>query len=829
VRARNRLRLTLVACLGTLATAIATFALSVATNNPAALPFADTLRNYPFLAFAAFLVITLATTVPGLWAQHRGTSDEEQNPTAIASLAKRTYDQWNVEGTRRKLFEPYVMPLSWITADPELMADWKSIVLIGRANQKSPGNERHWATGPSELAGSGANLAAVLDKVPTRRLVILGEPGAGKTSLLVQLINTMLKPPWTGERVPVLFPMSDWRPLEEDLLDWMERWLSTGSGLAGRTRNRNGMTRARRLIESGHILPRFDGLDEIPKAARAAAIAKINAATGFIGEYVLTARSIDYRAAVLPDNGPEVRLAGAAGIEVCPLTSDDAVEFVRADIAAGTARWDSVLERLRTDPLSPAAQALSTPLMAQLARTVYYPRSRSGSPDGDDPGVLLDKQRFPHPASVEAHLFDGFLPAAYSSPNSGASSRWSADQARGWLMFLARHVPDGNLEWWQFQRLVPRWLPAVAIGVSVGVCCLLGFSFPLSRGFGVGSGAGIVTIVVAGALVRRLRGSTEYHITRALVGGLVGNVLAVAVVGVVARLIGAGLTDPELFQYLGNGLAYAIASATLGTFLAGCVGTFAGQVVILILSDAVPEVGRARGPGSMLFNGLGLGLIAAYAVWVARRDKPAQRGRLSKYGLIGGTTIGATIGVVVWFIVGHTEGVPVGGIGTVVGGLVGGLVAEVTPVDTERAASPLGTLRDDRATFNASWLGLGVGVGITTGLAFAFLPTDQGRPPGGLGFGITVGLATLVAVGLTGGFIRASWAGFAIARSWLALTGKLPWHLFTFLDDAHQRGVLRQVGAVYQFGHGSLRSHLSGHGLPDEPPGCPRVLSQTRT
>jgi hypothetical protein len=48
-------------------------------------------------------------------------------------------------------------------------------------------------------------------------------------------------------------------------------------------------------------------------------------------------------------------------MEVCPLTSDQAVDFVRADIAAGTAGWDSVLESLRTDPLSPAAGALDNP------------------------------------------------------------------------------------------------------------------------------------------------------------------------------------------------------------------------------------------------------------------------------------------------------------------------------------------------------------------------------------------------------------------------------------------------------------------------------------
>ncbi|MEZ0094419.1 hypothetical protein [Streptacidiphilus sp. EB129] len=46
-------------------------------------------------------------------------------------------------------------------------------------------------------------------------------------------------------------------------------------------------------------------------------------------------------------------------------------------------------------------------------------------------------------------------------------------------------------------------------------------------------------------------------------------------------------------------------------------------------------------------------------------------------------------------------------------------------------------------------------------------------------------------------------------RLWLPLTGKLPWDTVAFLDDAYQRGVLRQTGAVYQFRHLRLQHHLA--------------------
>jgi hypothetical protein len=58
-------------------------------------------------------------------------------------------------------------------------------------------------------------------------------------------------------------------------------------------------------------------------------------------------------------------------------------------------------------------------------------------------------------------------------------------------------------------------------------------------------------------------------------------------------------------------------------------------------------------------------------------------------------------------------------------------------------------------------------------------------------------VANLVAAGLTLGFLQSCWGEFTVSRCWLALAGKLPWRLMTFLGDAHARGVLRQVGAIY--------------------------------
>jgi hypothetical protein len=54
-----------------------------------------------------------------------------------------------------------------------------------------------------------------------------------------------------------------------------------------------------------------------------------------------------------------------------------------------------------------------------------------------------------------------------------------------------------------------------------------------------------------------------------------------------------------------------------------------------------------------------------------------------------------------------------------------------------------------------------------------------------------------------------AWGRFAVARSYLALRGRVPWRLMAVLADARDRGVLRRVGAGYAFRHERLQAHLA--------------------
>ena len=67
-----------------------------------------------------------------------------------------------------------------------------------------------WASGPGGLAGSDSDLADVIARVPTGRLVVLGEPGSGKTMLMVRLVLDLLTRRSSGGPVAVLASLASW-------------------------------------------------------------------------------------------------------------------------------------------------------------------------------------------------------------------------------------------------------------------------------------------------------------------------------------------------------------------------------------------------------------------------------------------------------------------------------------------------------------------------------------------------------------------------------------------------------------------------------------------
>jgi hypothetical protein len=727
--------------------------------------------------------------VPGLYFAWVALRDGKGTSlVAIADqLAAELRSQWLKEDEVRQLNDPYPLSVRWIPADPALVDSWSSVKRLatdGVGWPSRPAADR-WVAGAAGLAGGDKELADVLARVPTRRLIVLGEPGAGKTMLLVGLVLDLLARRETeGGPVPVLASLASWDPVGQNLREWLASQVIAAhpSLITPPPPGVGGVTSIHALLEQGLILPVLDGFDEIPVPLRVSAITGINTALRPGEGLVLTSRGDAYRDAVLPAGRVPVTVKGAAGIELCPLDTATVSEYLGQD--AGEDRWFPVLEVLGT--AAPAARALTTPLMVGLARAIYNPRPGTPmSSDGPNPAELCSTACLPTRADVERRLLDAFIPATYR-PEAARRSRWTARQAERYLVFLARHLDHDlagttDLAWWELQSATSPKLVAITVALVAG---LAGAVF---GGLGTaGHTGGFVIAFAVGAPValiirfrRKYSGGNAWGLVAGLAGGMAGGSLA----GLASGLSG-GITDGLAVGYwvgLVGGPIGGLAGGLLGGIASGLVGGLKAGVV-----------GAAA-------DGIAGGVAAGLWAGLEGRRTPAYAPGWSPVGLVLGLIAGLGGGLLAGFVYGLRAGLAFGAGGGAVIAVLGGLAA--APANPKPGATPTTVLVRDRRTFVAVGLAAGLIIGLSVGLVT--------RAEGGIARGVEAALAFSIGVGLAAGSVRAVWGAFTITRSWLALRRRLPVRLNAFLIDAHRRRVLRQVGAVYQFRHEELQRHLA--------------------
>jgi hypothetical protein len=145
------------------------------------------------------------------------------------------------------------------------------------------------------------------------------------------------------------------------------------------------------------------------------------------------------------------------------------------------------------------------------------------------------------------------------------------------------------------------------------------------------------------------------------------------------------------------------------------------------------------------------------------------------------------------------------------------------PIGAEEATSPRSTLKTDRTLY----------LGLTSLLIFTFIVVFALASGLSASAGFLAGFSNGLLRGLEGGVVlglvlglAGAWPLYVLARSWLALRGRLPWRFSAFLEDAHELGILRRVGAVYQFRHADLQDRLVAGRSTDS--GHPQAVARER-
>ncbi|MFF3127396.1 helix-turn-helix domain-containing protein [Streptomyces sp. NPDC057908] len=601
-----------------------------------------------------------------------------------------------------------------------------------------------------DLSGDLRRVAEIYRRVPSGRLVVLGRAGSGKSILAVRFALDLLDARTRNERVPVIFSLGAWNPTTVALRDWLiARLLRDYPHLARRVPS--GKTLAADLLDDDLVLPVLDGFDELAEDLRAPALEALNLAQLPL---VLTSRHAEFTAAVREAHAP---LAAAVVLELRDLDLDDLRGYLPrtdpafpgpADTDGQGATWEAVLDPAQAAESAGRANlaaALRTPLMIALARTMY-----SDHPDRR-PGELLDTARFPDPDAIEEHLLAGFVPAVYR-PRPTERLDTAHRRPGSWDAERAErwlgHLADHLTRLGRERQDLTWW--EVGTGMSrlsrtVIIAVLAGIAF------GVTTAIGNVPVDLV---------ATSHSLRFAVVRGLLVGVLHGLAAGTLFGLVywhasaRAALRPSPVRMRLGIGTPTTRRNARI-RFLIGLLGGAVGMALLILVDEGlVAPLGLADGQGASIDAGLVFVVPIALSI-----------------------------------------------------GLVFGLIALFeAPVRTETVVSPADLLHIDRrnvAYHLLTWtLVLGIGVGLVNGIVYG--------PLRGFEVGLVFGLEGAFGAGLGYGLSLTAWGQWvALARIWLPLTGQLPWALIAFLDDAHQRGVLRQVGAVYQFRHAWIQSHLS--------------------
>ncbi|MEU1054257.1 hypothetical protein ABZ397_17120 [Streptomyces sp. NPDC005876] len=488
----------------------------------------------------------------------RGADAEEAHPAdpptagrrrAADALAEAVRTQWTAEARRLRLPGPATLDVPWSPVGPPL-AD--------------PAVATGPVPAPRERDGRPDGLVDAFRAAPSGQLVVLGEPGAGKSVVAVRFVLGVLGERREGEPVPVLFPLAGWDPSASSLRNWLADRLAADYGsLAAPTGD--GRTLARELLDAGLVLPVLDGFDEIPPAAHPAALRSL---ADELDSGLLTCRTADWADAVRRGGV----LPGARAVRLRALDLAAATAYLTRTTGRAAA-WAPVLDA----PPAQLARALRSPLAVTLARTVYEDPAR-------DPAELADPGRFPTAERIEEHLLDAFVPTAFAGPGTA----WHPRAAHRWLGRLARDATDstGGLAWWELATAMPR--PLRVLGPAL--CAMLATAallVPIAKfgggvvadwdtpGSAVLNFAGILTGLCAGLALllpptpqtpqgRRWLARTALRTTAA--AAVVGAGLGLLVPPLVSSRLGAVLT-PRPAWYLNGccfGLILSMMSAVAG-------------------------------------------------------------------------------------------------------------------------------------------------------------------------------------------------------------------------------------------------------------------------
>lgn len=656
------------------------------------------------------------------------------------------------EDVAQRIYARIRIVVPWLSGSPGVV-NWERAepVLRGMAEkiENALSEEQHYLGLKGKRLRILYGSAAGSPVGPSRRLVILGDAGSGKTIFLQDLSRGVIAkevPCPDLDRhiasvcdelldvdrkdgffvVPVIFNLGSWRE-EHSIYDWMADELVKLRYIAVEDKDV-----ARWLVEKSLILPLLDGYDEVGGTARASLVDALENEDDI--PFVLTGR-LD----------PRPNLKDVPVILLKP------VARAAAEIRLGRAR-----NNIHGIPEEIIGEFLKQPLMIEVIRKVC---------SGRDP-LILAGMEFGSAAELERRVLEEFVPAVYRENPPGVPGGLARrmrppcglDRAKAGLRYLAGlsggKGKDGQDEdriaWWEIGESeagpVRRALfSAIAGGVVAGlVHGVVAFGAVPVLGWPAWYSA-LMTLAYAASMAPAL-GLVHWVTARRRHQALEPSNVKISLIGQAGQYYRDSVSGDSTLKRVRDGAFIGGACGFIGILIFGSLST--------IVNSLWYGLGRSMGMSNvnfLLLFAAGLAFFAGISI-----------------------VLGATLAIV---------------------------LAIMKPLEANAGTGPPALLAASRRTVlrGGAVVALISGTGIG-GLFGAFEGSALPIVVVFTGFigGITVAFGGALSVTAWGQWI-------VFCRVWLPLRGKLPWRTAAFLEDARRRGVLRQNGGYYQFRHEHLK------------------------
>jgi DNA polymerase III delta prime subunit len=422
----------------------------------------------------AGLLIGIAGLVVSFLVSRRAhdVTGKERQARDRAVMLKRVRNWWIKDVLDRSLTQEVRIRLG-LTRRPEIIAP--PAMLIRRPGQAA------------EPLSAGTPVSEVFAELGGG-LLILGAPGSGKTTALLELARDLLECAEADQiqPIPVVFSLSSWAVRQPPLAQWLIDEL--------RVRYDVARSIAERWVAGNEILPLLDGLDEVAKTHRAGCVEAINAFQAERGpvRLVVCSRTEEYT---------EITrlLRAEEAIELRPPTREQVSGYLQA---AGAALAD-VQAALDADET--LWGFLQSPLVLNIVALTYQNRPAEALRAAGTPEQRL------------ALLFAAYTERMFE--HRPVATRYTPVRMLHWLAWLARSMREHGQSEFHLDRLQPSWLqsttaarlviliPALLSGLIGGLVVglvservmQLGAEMGLQLGLGpVGERAGLRVGLIAG-------------------------------------------------------------------------------------------------------------------------------------------------------------------------------------------------------------------------------------------------------------------------------------------------------------------------------------------